>query len=355
VYSGCFAETGTGQNCYIGGTPDGASVVIGGNLADVTIASNGAGNLPNTIAGSTTNLNFVCSRGAHATPGVITGVAYFFREATYGAQIQGQGATYDIGLFNKSGNVVMSVPTGGTAVNFTSDVNATNFLSAQGKVQVRSSTTKDLRLTCDDTAGTVQVVRDGDAWYPLNLSGSTVGLLSGPTTIGTVSSTGLNMASGKSIQLNGTTVLDGATGRLTASAFPALTGDATTAGGALATTIAANVVTYAKFQQVAASSLVGNPTGSLANAQGVTLAADHAFSGTTLQLDHACGWPGLLRNHPDGSGALTPTSVASTGAITSSSATRELAMRPALAEPLPSSPANPPPLRRSTRCAARSR
>ena len=45
-----------------------------------------------------------------------------------------------------------------------------------------------------------------------------------------------------------------------------------------------NAVTYAKFQQVAASSLVGNPTGGLANAEGITLGAGLAFSGTTLML-----------------------------------------------------------------------
>lgn len=46
-----------------------------------------------------------------------------------------------------------------------------------------------------------------------------------------------------------------------------------------------NGVTYAKFQQVAAVSLVGNPTGSLANAEGITLGNGLSFSGTTLQLD----------------------------------------------------------------------
>jgi hypothetical protein len=62
-----------------------------------------------------------------------------------------------------------------------------------------------------------------------------------------------------------------------------LSGDATlSAAGAV--TIANNAVTYAKFQQVAASSLVGNPTGSLANAQGITLASTLTFSGTTLDL-----------------------------------------------------------------------
>lgn len=45
-----------------------------------------------------------------------------------------------------------------------------------------------------------------------------------------------------------------------------------------------NAVTYAKFQQVAASSLVGNPTGSLANAQGITLGNGLEFTGTTLDI-----------------------------------------------------------------------
>lgn len=89
---------------------------------------------------------------------------------------------------------------------------------------------------------------------------------------------------------------------LPSAVFPAFTGDVTTVAGNVANTIAANAVTYAKFQQVAANSLVGNPTGSLANAQGITLAGGLAFSGTTLTA----------------AGALTPTSVASTGVVTSS-------------------------------------
>lgn len=47
--------------------------------------------------------------------------------------------------------------------------------------------------------------------------------------------------------------------------------------------IANNAITYALFQQVAASSLVGNATGSLANATGITLGAALAFSGSVLQ------------------------------------------------------------------------
>jgi hypothetical protein len=49
------------------------------------------------------------------------------------------------------------------------------------------------------------------------------------------------------------------------------------------TTIGTNLVTYAKFQQVAASSLVGNPTGTLANAQGITLGSTLTFISSSLQ------------------------------------------------------------------------
>jgi len=72
------------------------------------------------------------------------------------------------------------------------------------------------------------------------------------------------------------------TGSVAAARMPALTGDVTTSAGAVATTIAANAVTYAKFQQVAAQRLVGNATGSTANATGITLGASLTFSGSTL-------------------------------------------------------------------------
>jgi hypothetical protein len=48
------------------------------------------------------------------------------------------------------------------------------------------------------------------------------------------------------------------------------TGDVTTTGNGVATTIANNAVTYAKFQTVAANSVVGNLTGSTANASAVS-------------------------------------------------------------------------------------
>ena len=61
-----------------------------------------------------------------------------------------------------------------------------------------------------------------------------------------------------------------ATGVLQAGSFPALTGDVTTAAGALATTIAANAVTNAKAAQMAANTIKGNNTGATANAADLT-------------------------------------------------------------------------------------
>jgi hypothetical protein len=81
----------------------------------------------------------------------------------------------------------------------------------------------------------------------------------------------------------------------TTYAFTTVSGDATMSGaGAL--TLGNNVVTYAKFQQVAASSLVGNPTGALANAQGITLAGPLSFSGTTLTIANGAIGNALLTN-----------------------------------------------------------
>ena len=68
------------------------------------------------------------------------------------------------------------------------------------------------------------------------------------------------------------------------SGITALTGDVTASGtGSVAATIASNAVTYSKFQPVGSGALVGNPTGSSANASEITPdGTSLVFSGTSL-------------------------------------------------------------------------
>jgi hypothetical protein len=73
-----------------------------------------------------------------------------------------------------------------------------------------------------------------------------------------------------------------ATGVVQAASFPALTGDVTTTAGSLATTIAANAVTYAKFQQVSATQrAIGRNTAGAGNAEEVTASQLLDWIGTT--------------------------------------------------------------------------
>jgi hypothetical protein len=66
-----------------------------------------------------------------------------------------------------------------------------------------------------------------------------------------------------------------------------VSGSPITGSGNFTLNINSNAVSYAKFQQVAALSLIGNPTGSLANVQGITLGYGLVFNGTTIAWDSA--------------------------------------------------------------------
>ncbi len=81
---------------------------------------------------------------------------------------------------------------------------------------------------------------------------------------------------------------------LGAARFPALTGDVTTPGGSLATTIGANVVSYAKLQQISATQKVlGRNTAGAGNAEEVGVSALLDWLGSTrgsLLFRGASGW-----------------------------------------------------------------
>jgi hypothetical protein len=92
---------------------------------------------------------------------------------------------------------------------------------------------------------------------------------------------GSNVSPALQVTLNAANGLAGldASAYLKAAQFPALTGDVTTPGGSLATTIAANAVTNAKAAQMAADTVKCNGTGSLANAADCTVAQMIALLG----------------------------------------------------------------------------
>lgn len=116
-------------------------------------------------------------------------------------------------------------------------------------------------ITCGTTTGAAAAGTLTGTTLAANVVSSSL------TSVGTL--TGGSTGAGFTVALATSTI----TGALPGANFPALTGDVTTAGGALATTIANNAVTNAKSAQMAAVTLKGNPTNALANASDFTLAS----------------------------------------------------------------------------------
>lgn len=78
---------------------------------------------------------------------------------------------------------------------------------------------------------------------------------------------------------------DLSTGTLLAARMPALTGDVTSSAGAVATTIAAGVVTLAKMATLAANSIIGNNTGSVATPIALTATQVRTLLALTIGTD----------------------------------------------------------------------
>ena len=93
-----------------------------------------------------------------------------------------------------------------------------------------------------------------------------------------------SLANAEAISIGSTLTFSG-----TALQTTALSGDVTSSANSFATTLTSNAVTYAKFQQVTASRLLGNPTGALANASEITLGSTLAFSAGALQTSAITG------------------------------------------------------------------
>lgn len=201
----------------------------------------------------------------------------FYTNNTFRGQIDAAGnfsVTGTIGGSNFSGThsgASSGTNTGDQTITLTGDVTGTG--------------TGSFAASIGNNKVTDAMIRDGAATSVIGRSANTVG---DPADIAaSADNQGLRRVGG--VLGFGTFDLSTAlfTGTLAAARMPALTGDVTTVAGNVATTIANNAVSFAKFQQVAASSLVGNPTGALANAQGITLLGGLGFSGTSLTINGA--------------------------------------------------------------------
>ena len=87
---------------------------------------------------------------------------------------------------------------------------------------------------------------------------------------------------------SGLATLDGSA-YLTSSQFPALTGDVTSAGGGLATTIGSNVVSFAKFQQISTARLLGRSTAGTGNVEQISLGSGLTLTSGVLDVAPTAG------------------------------------------------------------------
>ena len=141
------------------------------------------------------------------------------------------------------------------------------------------------------TVTTVSVVSangvSGSVANPTTTPALTITL--GAITPTTVSSTG-NIQAGGNLGAVGNVSGSNLSGTNTGDQTITLTGDVAGSGsGSFAATIGAHVVSYAKMQQVSATSLLGNPTGSLGNVAEITLGTNLSLAGNVLNASGGTG------------------------------------------------------------------
>ncbi len=183
---------------------------------------------------------------------------YDYTDALYMGCYQG-GTPISYVQFEDSGaiNIVSPVEVKTTAPTIETDSTTTNVNASQN---INETALQQLNLT-----GVEEVNIDGDV---ITLGGTSLVL---------AASVSVSIAS-PDTTISGYTPPGG-------SGINQLTGDVTAGpgSGSQAATIGANKVTFAKFQQVGAGKLLGNPTASTADAEEISIGTGLSYSGSTLE------------------------------------------------------------------------
>lgn len=246
-------------------------------------------NSATTVNGQTCTLGAPCTVTASAT--TITIGSTLVASGTTGRVLYDNGGTLGELTVTGSGSAVLATSPSIASPTFTGTVAGSNTIPLSILAQSAANTmlgnwtgstanvAANVMPSCADTGGShLNYVNGTGITCGTSTGAAAAGTLTGTTLAANVVSSSLTSVgtltggatgAGFTVALATSTI----TGALPAANFPALTGDVTTAGGALATTIANNAVTNAKSAQMAAVTLKGNPTNATANAADFTLAS----------------------------------------------------------------------------------
>jgi len=191
-------------------------------------------------------------------------------------------ASADNGLAHANGNVQLGgVLTKPTSIS-TSSVNTLSVIGLQ-----TGDATNDNLLTVGSGSGEIHEINTSS----LALNGDVSGTL-GASSVDKLKGTSLfftSLNSGDLLQYTSNGWANWTPNYLTGNQSITFTSSGDITGTTTGTTslsptltIGSNAVSYSKLQQVGANSLLGNPTGSLANAQEITLGSGLSFTGTTI-------------------------------------------------------------------------